>query len=86
MEGLGGQNNPAREIWAQKEKIAWSIRVSIPVPRACKARTLPIELMPQQRVRFYKHRPGMAANRRIRSSGDHFWPFRIHSRAVFERI
>ena len=47
MEGLGGQNNPAREIWAQKEKIAWSIRVSIPVPRACKARTLPIELIPQ---------------------------------------
>ena len=24
----------------------WSIGVSIPVPRACKARTLPIELMP----------------------------------------
>ena len=26
----------------------WSIGVSIPVPRACKARTLPIELMPQK--------------------------------------
>ena len=26
----------------------WSIGVSIPVPRACKARTLPIELMPRQ--------------------------------------
>ena len=25
----------------------WSIGVSIPVPRACKARTLPIELMPR---------------------------------------
>ena len=50
MEGLGGQNNPAREIWAQKEKIAWIIRVSIPVPRACKARTLPIELMPQKTI------------------------------------
>ena len=24
----------------------WRIRVSIPVPRACKARTLPIELIP----------------------------------------
>ena len=30
------------------EKKKWSIRVSIPVPRACKARTLPIELMPQK--------------------------------------
>ena len=30
-----------------KYVVAWSIGVSIPVPRACKARTLPIELMPQ---------------------------------------
>ena len=37
----------------KKIHIVWSIRVSIPVPRACKARTLPIELMPQHRVRFY---------------------------------
>ena len=29
--------------WAK----GWRIRVSIPVPRACKARTLPIELIPQ---------------------------------------
>ena len=50
MKGLGGQSNPAHEKWAKKEKVAWSIRVSIPVPRACKARTLPIELMPQQKV------------------------------------
>ena len=28
-------------------KNRWRIRVSIPVPRACKARTLPIELIPQ---------------------------------------
>ena len=32
------------------EKKKWSIRVSIPVPRACKARTLPIELMPQKSI------------------------------------
>ena len=32
------------------EKKKWSIRVSIPVPRACKARTLPIELMPQKTI------------------------------------
>ena len=31
----------------RKKNKAWSIGVSIPVPRACKARTLPIELMPQ---------------------------------------
>ena len=30
-----------------EKKHTWSIGVSIPVPRACKARTLPIELMPQ---------------------------------------
>ena len=29
-----------------KKNHIWSIGVSIPVPRACKARTLPIELMP----------------------------------------
>ena len=28
----------------------WRIRVSIPVPRACKARTLPIELIPLSSV------------------------------------
>ena len=35
---------------AKKKKYGnvWSIGVSIPVPRACKARTLPIELMPQK--------------------------------------
>ena len=30
-----------------KKNKTWSIGVSIPVPRACKARTLPIELMPR---------------------------------------
>ena len=34
------QNTPDTKI------SKWSIGVSIPVPRACKARTLPIELMP----------------------------------------
>lgn len=32
----------------QNRGIKWRTRVSIPVPRACKARTLPIELDPQQ--------------------------------------
>ena len=34
--------------WTARPKvpIRWRIRVSIPVPRACKARTLPIELIP----------------------------------------
>ena len=30
---------------------AWSIRASIPVPPACKAGTLPIELMPRRMAR-----------------------------------
>ena len=38
--GVDDDKNPSR-----REK-NWSIGVSIPVPRACKARTLPIELMP----------------------------------------
>ena len=40
---------PKKKFWKKKKVIAWSIGVSIPVPRACKARTLPIELMPQKR-------------------------------------
>ena len=32
-----------------RAKWDWSIGVSIPVPRACKARTLPIELMPPKK-------------------------------------
>ena len=40
---LGG---PKKASGAKKEW-AWSIGVSIPVPRACKAHTLPIELMPR---------------------------------------
>ena len=31
-----------------KKKNNWRIRVSIPVPHACKARTLPIELIPHR--------------------------------------
>ena len=34
-------------MFFEKAKTQWSIGVSIPVPRACKARTLPIELMPR---------------------------------------
>ena len=37
---------PEKASGAKKEW-AWSIGVSIPVPRACKAHTLPIELMPR---------------------------------------
>ena len=37
-----------KKILEKKKVFAWSIGVSIPVPRACKARTLPIELMPQK--------------------------------------
>ena len=40
----------ARLSFWQGQKKKWSIRVSIPVPRACKARTLPIELMPQKTI------------------------------------
>ena len=43
---------------AIKKKSKWSIRVSIPVPRACKARTLPIELMP---LRLPGIEPGSSA-------------------------
>ena len=44
--------HPCEMNIAQKNLLAparpkWSIGVSIPVPRACKARTLPIELMPR---------------------------------------
>ena len=40
----------------------WSIGVSIPVPRACKARTLPIELMPQNAaMRLPGIEPGSSA-------------------------
>ena len=38
----------------------WRIRVSIPVPRRCKRRTLPIELIPHGAV--YKRRPWQDSN------------------------
>ena len=50
--GVAG-SNPAGGVFAFLEqkvftvKKEWRIRVSIPVPHACKARTLPIELIPQ---------------------------------------
>ena len=44
------------------KKAKWSIGVSIPVPRACKARTLPIELMPQNAaLRLPGIEPGSSA-------------------------
>ena len=45
-----------------KRNKRWSIGVSIPVPRACKARTLPIELMPQKvAMRLPGIEPGSSA-------------------------
>lgn len=40
-----GRRNKISEKHAHKKK-KWSTRASIPVPRACKARALPIELVP----------------------------------------
>ena len=37
------------------DKKEWRIRVSIPVPHACKARTLPIELIPQFALSLVGH-------------------------------
>ena len=48
--GLQRPEPPENTQRPKKKKSAWSIRVSIPVPRACKARTLPIELMPHHLV------------------------------------
>ena len=49
-------------MFVEKAKKQWSIGVSIPVPRACKARTLPIELMPQKLVvRLPGIEPGSSA-------------------------
>ena len=46
----------------RREEPKWSIGVSIPVPRACKARTLPIELMPRARpLRLPGIEPGSSA-------------------------
>ena len=42
---VGTRRNALDKNTGKKKK--WRIRVSIPVPRACEARTLPIELIPR---------------------------------------
>ena len=44
LVGTGGTSQAKKE---------WRIRVSIPVPHACKARTLPIELIPRMVILIF---------------------------------